>query len=242
MAVPWYEDILNIHVHESPGSLFDSPDGSALIRMSTFSVMQWFLSLSTNYTASDACNCMGVWGSGIANDFRQRASGSDTTHSYPAAHEHYIDYCRAYLLAPKSHQISGPAQQDASNLRTVRFPLGTALVIPPQELDIILHGSHHWIVCLFASYGYGRARDPRDSIECSVHAALQDLSRQLNELEINATFNTDWPQLLCSNRFCSGYFRVPWGRIRPLIESSGLHINVCTNDAPAPPPDPRLAW
>lgn len=81
MAVPWYEDILEAHVHESPGSLFDSPDGSALIRMSTLSVMQWLLSLSTNYIASDACNCMGVWGSGIANDFRQRASGSDTAHS-----------------------------------------------------------------------------------------------------------------------------------------------------------------
>ncbi|KAK4904538.1 ADP-ribose 1''-phosphate phosphatase, partial [Elasticomyces elasticus] len=60
MAVPWYEEILDVHVHESPGSLFDSPDGSALIH---------------------ACNCMGVWGSGIANDFRERASGPDIASS-----------------------------------------------------------------------------------------------------------------------------------------------------------------
>lgn len=124
--------------------------------------------------------------------------------------------------------------------RSVRLPLGTALLIPPQASDIALHGRRHWIVCLFASHGYGRYRDPRDSIECSIYAALQDLSHQLREMRATSS-QVSWPHLLFSNKFGSGYFNLPWTTTRNLIAMAGLHINVYSWVAPTPPLNPQAA-
>lgn len=62
-------------VHESPADLFAAPNGSALIRMEYFSAMPNLSFHFTDSIASDACNCMGRWGSGIATVFRDNVSG-----------------------------------------------------------------------------------------------------------------------------------------------------------------------
>lgn len=66
-------------VQETPGDLFDAPNGAALIRENpTFSDCLFFKKILTNLVNVDACNCQGVWGAGIARAFRERVSRSIT--------------------------------------------------------------------------------------------------------------------------------------------------------------------
>ncbi|CAG8013670.1 unnamed protein product [Penicillium nalgiovense] len=184
-------------VQETPGDLFDSPNGAALIH---------------------ACNCQGVWGSGIARAFRDR---------YPAAYEIYRNHCLIYLDHPITNIITNLRDEDPHPSLTVHRPLGTALIIPSQHSDFILHRRRHWIICLFTSDKYGSRVDSEDMIVNSTFAALQDLSGQLRGLsQQSSETRNERPQGLYSNRFCTGLFNVPWERIHKLITTVGLHINV----------------
>jgi ADP-ribose 1''-phosphate phosphatase len=100
-------------------------------------------------------------------------------------------------------------------------------MIPPQQSDFTLHHRRHWIICVFTSEYYGKRVDPEDMIVNSTFAALQHLSEQLRRLRQQASESgADRPQGLYSNRFCTGFFNVSWDRIRKLIDTVGLHINV----------------
>ncbi|CAG7978996.1 unnamed protein product [Penicillium salamii] len=210
-------------VHESPADLFAAPNGSALIRMEYFSAMPNLSFHFTDSIASDACNCMGRWGSGIATVFRD---------NYPAAFDIYARNCRYYNNNIREHMIEDIRLGNLSQehpMRLVRQPLGTALVIPPQNTDIEIHGRRHWVVCLFVSRWYGSRRDSQADIRNYAYAALRDLAQQITELRIIADEDSEWPRFLFSNQFCSGLFRVPWEETRQLINEVGLHITVCTN-------------
>ncbi|PYH75009.1 MIF domain protein [Aspergillus vadensis CBS 113365] len=61
---------------EIQGSLFDAPEGAALIH---------------------ACNCRGTWGKGIARVFRS---------NYPAAYEVYRSHCRQFSSKPRYNSIT----------------------------------------------------------------------------------------------------------------------------------------
>ncbi|GLA03916.1 ADP-ribose 1''-phosphate phosphatase [Aspergillus niger] len=61
---------------EIQGSLFDAPEGAALIH---------------------ACNCRGTWGKGIARVFRS---------NYPAAYEIYRSHCRQFSSKPRHNTIT----------------------------------------------------------------------------------------------------------------------------------------
>ncbi|RAH60260.1 hypothetical protein BO85DRAFT_457130 [Aspergillus piperis CBS 112811] len=61
---------------EIQGSLFDAPEGAALIH---------------------ACNCRGTWGKGIARVFRS---------NYPAAYEVYRSHCRQFSSKPRYNTIT----------------------------------------------------------------------------------------------------------------------------------------
>lgn len=71
-------------VQETPGDLFDAPNGTALIRENpSFSDCLFFFffkkkEILTNLINVDACNCQGAWGAGIARAFRERVSRSIT--------------------------------------------------------------------------------------------------------------------------------------------------------------------
>ncbi|KGO39501.1 Appr-1-p processing [Penicillium expansum] len=184
-------------VQETPGDLFDAPNGAALIH---------------------ACNCQGVWGAGIARAFRER---------YPAAYEIYRNHCLIYRDHPVTKMITDLRDEDLQPSLVVYRPLGTALLIPPQQSDFILHRRRHWIICLFTSEKYGIRVDSEDMIVNSTFAALQDLSRQLQLLSQQASeTSNERPQSLYSSRFCTGLFNVPWERITKLINTVGLHVNV----------------
>ncbi|CAI7600047.1 unnamed protein product [Penicillium glandicola] len=184
-------------VQETPGDLFDAPNGGALIH---------------------ACNCEGVWGAGIARAFRER---------YPAAYKIYRNHCLIYRDNPATDIITDLRNEDTQPSLVVQRPLGTALIIPPQQSDFLLHRRRHWIICLFASKNYGSRMDSEDMIVNSTFAALKHLSEQLRVLprEVSEAGN-ERPQSLYSSRFCTGLFNVPWERIRKLINTVGLHVNV----------------
>ncbi|KGO74883.1 Appr-1-p processing [Penicillium italicum] len=184
-------------IQETPGDLFDAPNGAALIH---------------------ACNCQGVWGAGIARAFRER---------YPAAYEIYRNHCIIYRDHPVTKRIIDLRVADPQPSVVVHRPLGTALLIPPQQSDFILHCRRHWIICLFTSDKYGLRVDSEDMIVNSTFAALQDLSRQLQVLSQQASeTGNERPQSLYSSRFCTGLFNVPWERITELINTVGLRFNV----------------
>ncbi|CDM38007.1 hypothetical protein DTO013E5_8236 [Penicillium roqueforti] len=184
-------------VQETPGNLFDAPNGAALIH---------------------ACNCQGVWGAGIARAFRDR---------YPAAYDIYRNHCLIYKGHPVTNIITDLRDEDPQPSFVVDHPLGTALIIPPQQSDILLHCRRHWIICLFTSQKYGSHVDSEDMIVNNTFAALQDLSEQLQVLSRQAPeTSSERPLSLYSSRFCTGLFRVPWNRILNLINTVGLNINV----------------
>ncbi|KAJ5488417.1 Appr-1-p processing [Penicillium expansum] len=156
-------------VQETPGDLFDAPNGAALIH---------------------ACNCQGVWGAGIARAFRER---------YPAAYKIYRNHCLIYRDHPVTKIITDLRDEDLQPSLVVHRPLGTALLIPPQQSDFILHRRRHWIICLFTSEKYGIRVDSEDMIVNSTFAALQDLSRQLQLLSQQASeTSNERPQSLYS--------------------------------------------
>ncbi|KAJ5826610.1 hypothetical protein N7447_003373 [Penicillium robsamsonii] len=184
-------------VQENPGDLFNAPNGAALIH---------------------ACNCQGVWGAGIARSFRKR---------YPAAYEIYRNHCLIYLDHPVTHVITDLHGEDPQPSLVVHRPLGTALMIPPQQSDFLLHHRRHWIICLFTSEHYGSCVDSEDTIVNHTFAALQHLSGQLwGRPQQDSESRNERPQRLYSNRFCTGLFKVPWDRIRKLIDTVDLQINV----------------
>jgi ADP-ribose 1''-phosphate phosphatase len=123
----------------------------------------------------------------------------------------------------------------------VDLPLGTALIIPPQIVDINTHGRRHWVVCLFASSGYGRRINTQPRILSNLYAALRDLSYQLQSLQVQALqTGSDQPLALYANRFCTGLFRVRWELVHRLIENVGLQLNVCFPYTGDTPPGGRL--
>lgn len=120
-------------------------------------------------------------------------------------------------------------QSEDEETLSVRLPLGTALVIPPQPEDYNNGKKKHWIICLFTSSGFGSRVDSPDQILNSTYAALEDLDMQLVMLKQPNEEMGDGqppPGALFSCRFNSGLFAVPWNDTRELIDDLGLSMTV----------------
>ncbi|KAF2459095.1 hypothetical protein BDY21DRAFT_339746 [Lineolata rhizophorae] len=63
---------------DSKGDLFNAPDDTVIIH---------------------ACNCLGIWGSGIASEFKKK---------YPAAYKEHFEYCKVHKENPE--ELRGTAQ------------------------------------------------------------------------------------------------------------------------------------
>ncbi|KAF2753063.1 hypothetical protein EJ05DRAFT_480773 [Pseudovirgaria hyperparasitica] len=98
-----------------------------------------------------ACNCAGVWGTGIAAEFRLR---------YPKANTRYASYCK------KNPSDAKP---------------GTALLIPPSPASEQKNEPQHYVGCLFTSRHYGRRKDVPARILANTGPALLDLLRQIRD-------------------------------------------------------------
>jgi ADP-ribose 1''-phosphate phosphatase len=126
-------------------SLFDAPKGAYLVH---------------------ACNAQGVWGSGIAVEFKKR---------FPGAFAHYNRNCQN-----PSHMVLGHSW--------------------------CMHETDYTVVCLMVSYGYGRTVSSKEEILARTRTSVVEL---LNATKEAAKFMKE-PPMICSNKFNSGYFGVPW--------------------------------
>ncbi|KAH3662415.1 hypothetical protein OGAPHI_005667 [Ogataea philodendri] len=100
-----------------------------------------------------ACNCLGVWGGGIAAEFRRQFQST-----YKVYHEHCLKY-----------------KSDPSEL------LGTALIIPADRKDsgyVSGTGDKLSVVCLFTSVMGGESPE---EIAKYTELAMQDLKTQLSQ-------------------------------------------------------------
>ncbi|KAJ5819079.1 Appr-1-p processing [Penicillium riverlandense] len=195
-------------VVEVPGNLFDAPADSGLIRMLHPASCP---NKSKLTSAQDACNCMGVWGAGIARMFRQR---------YPRAYQYYRSHCQSYSEYPERNSIIN-LQVGGDRRISVWKPLGTALVIPPQGSET------HWIICLFTSRGFGNRVSSPNLIANSTYAALKDLERWMGIYQaLHEHMGLAMPNDLYACRFNSGRFDFPWNRTRNLIEGAGVAMTV----------------
>ncbi|KAG7732113.1 hypothetical protein KL948_002311 [Ogataea haglerorum] len=100
-----------------------------------------------------ACNCLGVWGGGIAAEFKRQ---------FASTYKVYNQHCLQYQAEPE-------------NL------LGTALVIPASHQDrgfVPGTGKMLSVVCLFTSI---MGQESSEEIAEYTRLALNDLKRQLDE-------------------------------------------------------------
>ncbi|MCJ1379810.1 ADP-ribose 1''-phosphate phosphatase [Xylographa soralifera] len=163
-------------ITESTGDFFAAPQNSVLIH---------------------ACNCRGVWGSGVALEFKKR---------YRQAFEVYHEEC--HTPSSEFHQKS---------------LLGTALLIPPQDEDLTTTADEgHWIACLFTSVDYGKKVSSELVILESTKKAMADLQKKMKFWKAKGQEFGD----LWAVRINSGKFGVPWGRTKRILEQCGMDIKV----------------
>lgn len=95
--------------------------------------------------------------------------------------------------------------------RSIRFPLGTTLLIPPQPSDYNRPGGkRHYIACLFTSFSIGDQLDSEEDILEHTALAIRNLGNQLAELR--EAGGKLLPIYSC--RFNSGLFKVEWEEIQ----------------------------
>lgn len=145
------------------GSLFEAPKGSYLVH---------------------ACNTQGVWGSGIATEFKKR---------FPHAFAVYSRHC-----------------QNNSN-----FVLGQFWAIWDAD---------YYVTCLLVSSGYGRQVDSKEEIKKQTKIVLDkflqwvtDPKQHLNAVPVTEVY---------SNKFNSGFFRVPWNETEAILMESLKPYNI----------------
>ncbi|WEW54636.1 ADP-ribose 1''-phosphate phosphatase [Emydomyces testavorans] len=224
------------NILELEGNLFDAPENAALIH---------------------ACNCQGTWGKGIAETFRAKYPGAYRI--YRAHCQKYLQQQSKTSGRPIDSTAQGTEGSREGSKRVLRSPEGTALLIPPQPEDYYvllqeetdtateprgkkrrrvnkcggkqLAGKRHWIVCLFTSWHYSsKQKSSPEVILENTTLALEDLKRQLQDLEMTATDESrkpkETPTDLWSCRFNAGLFGVPWQETKAVLEEAGLRVTV----------------
>lgn len=153
---------------------------------------------------------------------------------YPAAFKIYRTHCQNYLKNKQfltTETVNTGETQQQKNTRKIQLPIGTALIIPPQEEDY--KGDHrkkrHWIICLFTSRGFGRSVSPPAVILQNTALAVADTKTQLEKLRSQPD-NKDPANIplgeLRSCRFNSGLFGVDWKLSREVLEEARLEVTV----------------
>lgn len=152
-----------------------------------------------------ATNCIAQWGAGIA---------AELATIFPAACQHYKQFCNA-------------AKPDPSARWPPRSLSGKCLIIPPQEADIKAGAPRVYIVCLFTSYGFGRAnsatgkpgRDTVGKILAQTQTSLKAFRDQLAAQSTTANNTQTSESVIYSPLFNSGAFGVPWEKTSALIKT-----------------------
>lgn len=159
-----------------------------------------------------ATNCLGQWGAGIALELRG---------IFPAAFAVYKTFCDSF-------KPNGEARYAARTLA------GRCLIIPPQETDIARGAPTVYVVCVFTSYGYGRANRPLgkpgldgpSKVLEQTALALEDFRKQLDGDSWKGAGHTASLSpggdglVVYSPRFNSGAFKVPWEQTEAMINAT----------------------
>lgn len=155
-------------------------------------------SLPSDIYLVHATNCIAEWGAGIA---------AELATVFPAACAEYKKFCRA----------------DTSSRWPSPKLAGQCYIIPPQPSDVSNGAPKIHIVCLFTSYGYGRAnartgkpgKDAAGKILAQTRKALREMRAQL---DAEAENTAKGYATIYSPMFNSGAFRVPWEKTSRVIE------------------------
>ncbi|VEU21318.1 DEKNAAC102575 [Brettanomyces naardenensis] len=155
-----------------------------------------------------ACNCMGVWGGGIAFAFKQR---------FTSAYKIYHKFCTDF-------------RSDPSSL------LGKSLLIPvsPRDSGFVKGaGEKLLIVCLFTSV---MGEESAHEIATNTKNALLDLKKQLADptlvydktaRSIVEGYESKTEELTVNMpKINAGIFGVPWELTENALKSSGLPCRV----------------
>ncbi|KAF5614684.1 adp-ribose 1 phosphate phosphatase [Fusarium tjaetaba] len=157
-------------------------------------------SLPSDIYLVHATNCIAEWGAGIA---------AELATVFPAACKEYKKFCNITI-------------PDGSRWPS-RSLAGKCFIIPTQASDTARGAPKIHIVCLFTSYGYGRAnprtgkpgKDGAGKILAQTRAALKEMREQLEE---EREQEADGAPVIYSPMFNSGAFKVPWESTSRLIE------------------------
>ncbi|KAJ6111199.1 hypothetical protein N7486_003434 [Penicillium sp. IBT 16267x] len=146
---------------------------------------------------------------------------------YPWAYKEYRQHCLKWKRENKFHDIPNlHATGDEAKTISVRYPVGTALVIYP-ETSFFSPVVDHWVICLFTSAGYGKGVDSPETILNSTNAALHDLRQKLDDVgekrRLGQLGVPGFDQLYAC-RFNSGLFGVPWAKTRELVDGVVLGL------------------
>jgi ADP-ribose 1''-phosphate phosphatase len=170
---------------------------------------------------TDACNCLGAWGSGIAVQLREQ---------FPTAYRMYGNHC------------STNSPEDL---------LGTCLLIPPQPIDYEPAKSSTegttgkakkpvWIACLFTSVGWGKPKPKQgnpgvaskeDVLKATAPALVAMMVEWTNARAGRYAEDEDEDDeeevpdsaIFCP-KFNSGAFGVPWERTEELIRQKWRYM------------------
>lgn len=136
-----------------------------------------------------SCNCKGIWGKGVALEFRQRYSEAFQVHS---------DFCKP--LKP-------------------RELLGKSMLIPPTESKFSEGDEkHHYIGCLFVKESFGAPKDDaeRVSIKFATKLAMKQLMEGLVEQRKAGLMHV---QEIRMPKINSRIFQVEWEETAKVLES-----------------------
>ncbi|KKY29179.1 putative ladp-ribose 1 phosphate phosphatase [Phaeomoniella chlamydospora] len=200
-------------IQEIKGDLFDVQEDAVLIH---------------------ACNCQGVWGAGIAKEFKKK---------YPKAFGIYKAHCDEFKTKDQRKQSTKATEIPQPRGSTTSQILGSCLLIPPSENSGQAR-KRHWVACLFTSSGYGTSffgkpgKDSQEDILKNTKMALEDLKRQVNMLNQEANgeetaVGSPGPLFTC--RINSGKFGVEWKETKSVVESvfdeAGWTVTVIVGEA-----------
>lgn len=179
-----------------------------------------------NMACSDAVNCQGVWGMGIALEIKKRLP-----QAFAVYHQRCVDLGSDLI----GQCLLIPPQPADYEVRTRHH---------------LVYSHRRWIACLFTSTGYGKknrsnpGRDPVDQILTHTKTALGDLRMQLEGFG-PSNFNADsnWqtddekPGRILAVKFNSGAFGVPWESTEALIKEvfEGFERPLYVFDGKVPP-------
>lgn len=179
-----------------------------------FQITNKLSKLKSPLLLAHACNCLGVWGGGIALVFKKQ---------FYSTYELYRNYCHSFASSP-------------SEL------LGTSLLLPVSMKDqgyVNETGGNMLVVCLFTSV---MGQEPAEEIAKYTELALVDLKKKLLTPELIENINArqiivnyenklnykldESAYLINMPKINAGIFGVPWNLTESSLKRAGLPCRV----------------